>query len=530
MVNQQIFLPMIPDSAPIVINISQYDFDAADYAGRLFFNLVSDGAAYDMDGATAIFQGEKPDGTTFAYPATVVNASVVRVNVRQQMTAAAGRVVCSLILSNHDGQIGSFNVWLEVQPSSAAGGDPSQTDIPALIALARQYAEIAEQAADSTAAWAANPPYIGANGNWFVYDADLEQYTDTGVYASGTEGNKWYSGTAISGKDPTPTVYPTGITLAREGDMYLNKTEGAIYQCTLGGAASVAKWAYVMTLTGGGGGGTSDYTDLDNKPQVNGVILTGNKTTGDLIPLGNGLGFDSVTLKLFAKLVEGSNITLTPQADGSIMISASGGGSGSLDDLTDVDITTPVAGQILEYDGTDWVNGDNIKEFARYGGSKTFAQLDSSLLTAANVDKFFLVTDGGTIASADASNWLLPAGSVIPADSHIAVIEYSAGVYKFDDFGGYIDISGKADKSELDDYIADANVSGGSITFRGIDDTVNSGQCGYKVYFDITSNSVNLNPTAELTTISGEGTNNMTLVYTTDADNGTNTAHLRQIK
>lgn len=33
---------------------------------------------------------------------------------------------------------------------------------------------------------------------------------------------------------------------------------------------------------GGGGGGTSDYTDLDNKPQINGVTLSGNKTTSDL--------------------------------------------------------------------------------------------------------------------------------------------------------------------------------------------------------------------------------------------------------
>jgi len=42
-----------------------------------------------------------------------------------------------------------------------------------------------------------------------------------------------------------------------------------------------------------GGGGTSDYTDLTNKPSINGVTLSGNKTTSDLgidktaIGLGN---------------------------------------------------------------------------------------------------------------------------------------------------------------------------------------------------------------------------------------------------
>lgn len=33
---------------------------------------------------------------------------------------------------------------------------------------------------------------------------------------------------------------------------------------------------------GGGGGGTSDYTDLTNKPKINNVTLAGNKSLNDL--------------------------------------------------------------------------------------------------------------------------------------------------------------------------------------------------------------------------------------------------------
>lgn len=33
---------------------------------------------------------------------------------------------------------------------------------------------------------------------------------------------------------------------------------------------------------GGGGGGTTNYEDLTNKPKVNGVTLSGNKTSADL--------------------------------------------------------------------------------------------------------------------------------------------------------------------------------------------------------------------------------------------------------
>ena len=209
MVNQQIFLPMIPDSAPIVINISQYDYDAAGYAGRLYFNLISNGTAYDMNGATALFQGEKPDGTTFAYAGTVVNSSVVRVNVRQQMTNVAGRVVCNLVLNNSEGQIGSFNVWLEIQESATSGSTPSQTDIPALVAQAKQYADDAQQSADDAASYTGHPAYIGANNNWFVYDIDTDAYVDSGVTALG-QGIESITKTGTSGLVDTYTITYTG--------------------------------------------------------------------------------------------------------------------------------------------------------------------------------------------------------------------------------------------------------------------------------------------------------------------------------
>ena len=58
---------------------------------------------------------------------------------------------------------------------------------------------------------------------------------------------------------------------------------------------------------GGGGGGTTDYLDLDNKPQINSVTLTGNKTaaqlglkaaadTEDYLDLDNKPQINSVTL------------------------------------------------------------------------------------------------------------------------------------------------------------------------------------------------------------------------------------------
>jgi len=44
---------------------------------------------------------------------------------------------------------------------------------------------------------------------------------------------------------------------------------------------------------GGGGGGTTNYSELTNKPQINGVTLDGNKTSEEL-NISGGLSFTHV--------------------------------------------------------------------------------------------------------------------------------------------------------------------------------------------------------------------------------------------
>lgn len=85
---------------------------------------------------------------------------------------------------------------------------------------------------------------------------------------------------------------------------------------------------------------------------------------GDIFSAQNMNGLESrINAGLNEKqnlLNAGSNITLTPQQDGTVTISAAGGGGGAsdLDDLADVDITNPTNGQVLTYDGTTqtWKN------------------------------------------------------------------------------------------------------------------------------------------------------------------------------
>lgn len=482
----QYFLPVIPDSAPIVIPVNQYDYDDPNYAGRLVFNLIYEGQTYDMTGATATIQGTKPDGTEFAYQAAV-SGSIVRAKLTQQMTAVYGRTVGNIIVLDGDGnRVGTFAFWLEVQKSALSGEpDPSETEIPALIALATAQAAAAQESAteaassaDAAAAWSANPPYIGLNGNWYVYNVSTELYEDSGVDARGRNGSKWYNGTAITGKSTTPTAYATGITMAYVDDMYLSIGEGAIYACTTEGDASTALWVYKMTLSGGGGATVlSDLTDVTIAMLANGQILqydsTSNKWKNVNMPA------------LTAAISTLTDVNLTDLADGQILqyngvsgkwenATISPGGATSLAALTDVALTSLQDGQMLIYDSTagKWKNANfntsNYLSVQQNGVEKAKYTGNQNTNTTANI------------------------------------------------------ITGE--------YIKTASVSAGAVTFTGVDDSVNSGNCGYDVFFDITSSSTNKSPYAKLTSISGEGTNNCTLTYQTDADDGTNTAHLYQYK
>lgn len=288
-ITQEIDLNLIPSSAPVIVHLNQYD----EGKGRIIAHLYNGSNPYVPGvNATVKVQGTKPDKHAFQYWCDI-DGSTVTVDVNVQMTAVAGLVPTQLIVNETSGITGSFAFQLDVQASTLPSNiDVSETDLPILTEEAQeaarravQAAASAEESAEEAAAWSANPPYIGENLHWFVYDTETEQFVDSGVIAEGQDGepgNKWYKGTAISGESSTPTVFPSsGIALAYHNDFYLNATEGSIYHCETPGDASTATWVYDFKLSGGGGGVTN-YNDLTNKPKVGGVELTGNKTIADL--------------------------------------------------------------------------------------------------------------------------------------------------------------------------------------------------------------------------------------------------------
>ena len=89
--------------------------------------------------------------------------------------------------------------------------------------------------------------------------------------------------------------------------------------------------------------------------------ITGTTYTLSAEPIAGGAnirlaGSDSSTNDV--KLAAGSNVLITRTDANTITIASTGtgGGASALDDLTDVVLTTPAQGQVLKFNGTNWIN------------------------------------------------------------------------------------------------------------------------------------------------------------------------------
>lgn len=148
MIVQNFDLNLIPDSAPVVVHVDQYDHGT----GRLRISLYEGDVPYEPSG-TAQIQGTKPDGRGFLYNATL-SGNVVTANLEEQMTAVAGKVLAQVVVTETSGRIGSFKFVLDVQKSALPSDtDMSESDYQAIEELIEEAQEVAEEVAeDRTAA------------------------------------------------------------------------------------------------------------------------------------------------------------------------------------------------------------------------------------------------------------------------------------------------------------------------------------------------------------------------------------------
>lgn len=148
MITQELDLNMVPGTVPPVINVSQFDTGARTFV----FTLYNRATLFTGAVASCRIEGIKPDKKGFSYDASY-NAGVVTADCTEQMTAVAGNVICELrlVASNGD-NLGTLNFILCVERSPMnAEVDISETEIPAIIELAREQAEAAAASASQAA-------------------------------------------------------------------------------------------------------------------------------------------------------------------------------------------------------------------------------------------------------------------------------------------------------------------------------------------------------------------------------------------
>jgi len=181
MIIQNFDLNLIPDSAPVVVHVDQYDHGT----GRLRISLYEGDVPYEPSG-TAQIQGSKPDGKGFLYNASL-SGNIVTANLEEQMTAVAGKVLAQVVVTETSGRIGSFKFVLDVQKSALPSDtDMSESDYQAIEELIEEAHEVAEEVAeDRTAA-----------ENAATSAGDSAE--DSEAWAKGTR-----NGTAVPPTDPT---------------------------------------------------------------------------------------------------------------------------------------------------------------------------------------------------------------------------------------------------------------------------------------------------------------------------------------
>ena len=128
---------------------------------------------------------------------------------------------------------------------------------------------------------------------------------------------------------------------------------------------------WVDTGVSAGGGGVTDYDDLTNRPQINGFMLTGNKTAADL-----GLATDAAMTGASSGSAGAKGLVPAPAAGGQGKFLRGDGTwqneTNTLAGLTDTNISSPTNDQVLKYDSNSgkWINGAGGG-----GGSSTLAGL-----------------------------------------------------------------------------------------------------------------------------------------------------------
>ena len=198
-------------------------------------------------------------------------------------------------------------------------------DVVTVIPQIQAYLEQAESIVEAVEELSQNPPYIGSNGNWWVFDTTLEAYKDSGVDASITvdiaditmiaEGAQPYVTNSGTSTDPVFHLFlprsPQGATGNGISNIAKTGTQGLVDTYTI---TMTDGTTYTFTVTNGqNGSGTGDMlqSDYDNDSTVKngGGIKAWVQTWVQSLGYITGLAWSALTGKPFNTVGNGLTVS-----------------------------------------------------------------------------------------------------------------------------------------------------------------------------------------------------------------------------
>lgn len=194
-------------------------------------------------------------------------------------------------------------------------------DVITVVPQIQAYLEQAEDLLEAMETFSQNPPYIGANGNWYVWDTQTSDFVDSGVDASITvdiaditmiaEGSQPYVTNTGTNTDPVFHLFlprsPKGDTGNGIANIAKTGTQGLVDTYTI---TMTDGTTYTFTVTNGqNGSGSGDMTkavyDSDGTVENAGGIKTWVQSLGYI----TGLAWSALTGKPFSTIGNGLTVT-----------------------------------------------------------------------------------------------------------------------------------------------------------------------------------------------------------------------------
>ena len=262
----QISIVDLTDGYSVVLTSDGYTFPgttAAAKAGSCTTQIVAMRGSEQIPASVTLADISKPTGITVTKDNDATSPTLT-ITASTSFTAAG---VVKIPVTLEDGSITinkSFAVSIAFTGAQGAKGDTGSTG-NGVSSMAVTYQASASNTTAPTGTWQNSPPSVSAgqylwtkmvltytNGSTSDPIYSVAKQGSTG--ATGAAGGKWYSGTGITGTSTTATAFSSsGVSAAVVGDMYLNTSTYNTYRCTVAGAASAAKWAYVNNIKGAQG-------------------------------------------------------------------------------------------------------------------------------------------------------------------------------------------------------------------------------------------------------------------------------------